>query len=83
MYQRSAQGAGGSTDGAMCLILLGGYHSGGQADLPVLLLPLLCLLVQQQLEHPHLPHLLLWTRGHHRGKANAHTEIQVTWLVGV
>lgn len=78
MYQHSSKGAGWSSDGAMCLILLGGYHSGSQADLPVLLLSLLHLLVQQQLEHPLLPHLLLWACGYHTGKADPHTEIQVT-----
>lgn len=47
MRQHGSEGAGWFADGAVCFLLLGGYHSGGEADLPVILLSLLHLLVQQ------------------------------------
>lgn len=75
MCQHCSEGAGWSSDGAVCFLLLGGYHSGGEANLPVILLSLLHLLVQQQLEHPYFPHLLLRTCSHHRRQTDAQTEI--------
>lgn len=80
MRQHGSEGAGWFADGAVCFLLLGGYHSGGEADLPVILLSLLHLLVQQQLEHPHLPHLLLGTCRHHTGETDPHPEIQVNLI---
>lgn len=65
----------------MCVLLLGWYHSGGEADLPVVLLSLLHLMVQQQLEHPLLPYLLLCTCDIDAGEADAHAEIQVIGLL--
>lgn len=40
-------------------------------------MPLLHLVVQQQLEHSVLPNLLLWECCHHAGETDAHSEIQV------
>lgn len=40
-------------------------------------MPLLHLVVQQQLEHSVLPHLLLWECCHHPGETDTHSEIQV------
>lgn len=75
MHQHSAEGAWWFTDGAVHLLLLGGYHSGGQADLPVILLSFLHILVQQQLEYPLLSNLLLWTCGDHKGEADTYSKI--------
>lgn len=83
MHQHTTEGAGWSADGAVCLLLLGWHHTGGQADLPVVLLSFLHLLVQQQLEHPLLPHLLLGTCGHHKGETDAHPEIQVAFPLNI
>lgn len=77
MCQHSSEGVGRPADGAVCVLLLGRYHPGGEADLPVVLLPLLHLLVQQQLEHPVFSHLLLRECCHHTGETDAHSEIQV------
>lgn len=78
MCQHRCEGAGRTADGAVRVLLLGRYHPGGEADLPVVLMPLLHLVVQQQLEHSVLPHLLLWERCHHAGETDAHSEIQVS-----
>lgn len=40
-------------------------------------MPLLHLMVQQQLEHSVFPYLLLWECCHHAGETDAHSEIQV------
>lgn len=72
-----AQGAVGGRHGDVCVLVLGGIHPAGQADLQAVRRPLYTHLVRHHLELPLLPPLLHRPPVQESREADAQTEIQV------